>query len=185
MNQTSTNRINLPIVKHHFTLANSRDVDRENCVSSRLRTQDRGQLADWRNGCDCLGITTVYSDRDHATTSRSTSIVLATSLTYGGLYLKFFFLRHDVSLQTFSDRLKLHSIATFVCRVSAKLPRTLSARTIVKPGSAYKIGNRHFLPIADGLHFKAISVCPSYEERGNAGFLMDRLDRFRQKRRDT
>src|SRR5678816_1467499 len=82
MNQTSTNRINLPIVKHHFTLANSRDVDRENCVSSRLRTQDRGQLADWRNGCDCLGITTVYSDRDHATTSRSTSIVLATSLTY-------------------------------------------------------------------------------------------------------
>src|SRR6058998_2173703 len=44
MDQTSTNRINLPIVKHHFATGPALDFNRKDRVSASLRSQNCRQF---------------------------------------------------------------------------------------------------------------------------------------------
>jgi hypothetical protein len=104
VNQTTLNRIDLSIVKHHFTCTSALDVDRENCISSRFRTKDRSKLAGRSDGSNCLCATAVNCNGHHAIAPRASRIVFAATLTQLCLHLVIFFLRHEFSLQTFSDK---------------------------------------------------------------------------------
>src|ERR1051325_11946625 len=95
MDQTTLHRIDLAIVKHHFTRPHAFDVDRKDRVSSRIRAQDCSQFSQRSDGSDCLGATAVDCDGHHAIASRASRIILAATLTHFCLHLEIFFLRHD------------------------------------------------------------------------------------------
>jgi hypothetical protein len=104
MNQSTFHRIDLSIVKHHFADANALDVDRENRISSGFRTKDCSEVAGRSDGSNSVSSTAVNCNRHHTLTPRAPRIVFAATVTQLSLHLVFFFLRHEFSLQTFSDR---------------------------------------------------------------------------------
>src|SRR5690349_2286034 len=103
MNQSTLHRIDLSIVKHHFTRANALNIDREDRVSSRIRAKDRSEFSERSDGSNSFRATAINRDGHHAIAPRSPRIILAATFAHLCLHLVFFFLRHDFSLQTFSD----------------------------------------------------------------------------------
>ena len=101
VNQTALDRIDLSIVKHHFTRAQTFDVDREDRVSSGFRAKDRGEFTKRSDGGDSFRATAINRNGHHALAPRAPRIILAATFTHLCLHLVIFFLRHDFSLTNF------------------------------------------------------------------------------------
>jgi hypothetical protein len=103
VNKPALHRIDLSIVKHHFAGADSLNVNRENCISPGFCTKDCSQVTGRSHRGKSLCSTAVNCNRHHAIAPRASRIVFAATLTQPCLHLEIFFLRHEFSLQTFSD----------------------------------------------------------------------------------
>src|SRR5688572_16028751 len=111
VHEPSFDRIDLAIVKHHFALTEAIDVDREDRISPGFRTQDRGQLAQRSNSSDRFPAASINRNRNHSLAACASRIVFAAALALFCLDPENFFLRHDFSLQTFSDPRQLPQVA--------------------------------------------------------------------------
>jgi len=105
VNQSTFNRIDLPIVKHHFALAHAFDVDRKDRIASGFGAKDGSQITEGSDSRNSLCTTAINCYGHHAVTPRAPRIVFAATVTHFCLHLVIFFLRHEFSLQTFSDKL--------------------------------------------------------------------------------
>jgi hypothetical protein len=107
MNQTTAYRIDLSIVKHHFARTETLDIDGKDRIAAGFRSQDSRQIAQRGNGGNRFRAPTVNRDRHHSFAPDTPGIILSATFALLCLDLKLFFLRHDFSLHTFSDRLDI------------------------------------------------------------------------------
>src|SRR5712691_13259412 len=97
VDQTSTNRINLTIVKHHFAPGSALDFDRKDRVPASLRSQNRRQFLKRREGGYSLAFSAIDRHRHHACFSCASSVILATSFACFGSNRNLLMLCHDCS----------------------------------------------------------------------------------------
>src|SRR6185503_11747385 len=125
VNQATLNRIDLPIVKHHFTLANAVDFDRENRVSPGFRTKDRSQITRRSNGSNSFSAASINGNGNHSLAPHASSIILAATLALFCLDPELFFLRHDFSPQALAIcdcQLPIFKTTYYTLSATEKLP---------------------------------------------------------------
>src|SRR5437667_9547327 len=97
MDQTSTNRINLPIVKHHFATGPALDFNRKDRVPASLRSQNCRQFLKGREGSFSLTFSAIDRHRHHACFSCASSVILAAAFACFGSNRNLLMLCHACS----------------------------------------------------------------------------------------
>src|SRR5438552_15399793 len=104
MDQTHSHWMDLTVAKHHLTWADTLDIECENRVSSSFRAQNCRQFLQRRGRGNSFRIAAINDYRYHAFAASASRIILSPADPSFGLDRYLVFFRHDVSLQTFSDR---------------------------------------------------------------------------------